>query len=130
MLAVPAYWLWRRESPGRSTQRLQRFRSLVLLGSVLVLLFPVVSATDDLHAMRAEMEESSPCKRIVRGAGTDKASCWSSRLGNAPPAVVSVFSFHQDPESKGLIRSQSTTVHEQVRPDTNTCRAPPVSHLG
>jgi hypothetical protein len=130
MLAVPAYWLWRSESPGWSTKRLHCSRSLVLLGSVLLLLFPVVSATDDLHAMHPEMEEASPCKRVVRSASTDKASCSSSRLGNAPSSVLSVFSFHRGPESEGLLRAQSTVVREQVRLGTNACRAPPVSRLG
>jgi len=128
MLAVPAYCLWRSDSPGWSTKRLHCFRSLVLLGSVLLLLFPVVSATDDLHAMRPEMEESSPCKRVVRGAATDKSSC-HSRVGNALAAVFSMFLFRLGSESDGLLRDQSTILNEQVRPGTNACRAPPLSHL-
>jgi hypothetical protein len=100
------------------------------LSSVLVLLFPVVSAGDDLHAMRPEMEESSPCKRMVRGAAADKSSCWTGRLGSAPAALLSVFLFHRCRESNGLFRPQPTVVREQVHLGTNTCRAPPVSHLG
>jgi len=46
---------------------------LSALGCALVLLFPVISATDDMHAMRAEMEESSPGKRGICQAAGEKA---------------------------------------------------------
>src|ERR1700758_763491 len=77
MLAVPACWLWRRE--GRFDYRCPHFgslRSVLVLGCVLMLLFPVVSATDDLHFLRPEMEESSPSRRTLKQVGSDKASTW------------------------------------------------------
>jgi hypothetical protein len=89
LLALPAYWLWRRDSgtrPGRGVSSLQ---CLLALGCVLVLLFPVISASDDLHAMRAEMEDSSISKRTVRQAGSDKNSAWVNRLQGPPAAVAS-----------------------------------------
>lgn len=58
------------------------------LGCALVLLFPVISASDDLHAMRAEMEESSPGKRGVAQASGEKASVWHSRWQNLPAIVA------------------------------------------
>jgi hypothetical protein len=73
LLAVPAYWLWRRDADFRA-QRRGRLECLLALGCALVLLFPVISATDDLHAMRAEMEDSSASKRAVRQAESDKTS--------------------------------------------------------
>jgi len=85
LLAVPAYWLWRGSSrAGRSFSALQ---CLLALGGVLVILFPVISATDDLCAMRAEIEESPASKRGIRQAGNDKPSVWHSRL-QTPPAQV------------------------------------------
>jgi len=56
LLAVPAYWLWRRDARSRMARRITALQCLLALGCVLVLLFPVISASDDLHAMRAEME--------------------------------------------------------------------------
>lgn len=61
---------------------------LLALGCTLVLLFPVISATDDLHAMRAEMEDSASSKRTVRQAGSDKNSAWVKRLQGPPAAIA------------------------------------------
>ena len=83
LLALPAYWLWRRSS---ATRRISSLECLLALGCVLVLLFPVISVTDDLHAMRAEMEDSAASKRAVRHAGSDKSSAWVNRLH--PPVPV------------------------------------------
>ena len=74
LLVVPAYWLWR---DSRCTLLRPRFSSLqcmLALGCMLVVLFPIVSATDDLCAMRAEMEESPCGKRSFCEKGGDKPS--------------------------------------------------------
>ena len=46
-----------------------------------------LTASDDLHAMRAEMEDSSISKRTVRQTGSDKTSSWLDRL-QGPAAMV------------------------------------------
>ena len=72
LLALPAYWLWRGcrvqhpESPLRSAQ------CVIALGCLLVMLFPVISATDDLVAMRTEMEESGG-SRSLRQSDSEKS---------------------------------------------------------
>jgi hypothetical protein len=71
-LLLPAWLLWRQrhfspdlESPaGTPLGRPHVF--ICALGCAIILLFPVISATDDLHAMRPEMEES---ERALRHAG-------------------------------------------------------------
>lgn len=85
LLALPAYWLWRasRSAPAAKFKSLQ---CLLALACMLVILFPVVSATDDLHAMRAEMEESPAGKRSIHQASNDKAPAWK---GQTPPALAS-----------------------------------------
>jgi len=56
-LLLPAYWLWRqRISSGHSAR--SSFVVAGTLGCALVLLFPVVSVSDDLHAVSQAMEES------------------------------------------------------------------------
>ncbi|HEX8926125.1 MAG TPA: hypothetical protein VF786_10055 [Terriglobales bacterium] len=56
-LLLPAYWLWQRRHP--SDQSVRRSAVIVgALGCVLMLLFPVVSASDDLHAPAQAIEES------------------------------------------------------------------------
>jgi hypothetical protein len=71
MLALPAVLVWRRhststQSSGRQSGRQSLSRFFVLLGCLLALLFPVVSASDDLHPVRAEIEESGASKRAVK----------------------------------------------------------------
>jgi len=71
-LALPAVWVWQHEpARARRWSGSGRLRASLLLICVLVLLFPVVSATDDLHPMRAEMEESSPFKRVAKQSGSN-----------------------------------------------------------
>jgi hypothetical protein len=89
LLAFPAIWLWRRSrsaEPGRGVNALQ---CLLALGCLLVILFPVVSATDDLRAMRSEMEESPASKRTIRQASNDRAAGWKRQ---SPPALVTAAS--------------------------------------
>jgi hypothetical protein len=96
---------------------------------VLVLLFPVISASDDLHAMRAEMEESATNKRTVRQAGSDKNSSWVNRLQGFPAALVNaVWLFAPRVELlkvsvvRRFVLSGPSVVHGS--------RAPPFSLLG
>lgn len=89
LLALPAYWLWRQDTGARAARRVSSLQCLLALGCALVLLFPVISASDDLHVMRAEMEESAANKRAMRQAAGDKASAWTNRLQAPPAAVVS-----------------------------------------
>ena len=84
LLALPAYWLWRQGA--RAGRRVSSRQCVLALGCVLVLLFPVISASDDLHVMRAEMEEAAS-KRTVRQAAGDKSSAWTNRL-QSPPAAA------------------------------------------
>src|SRR5437899_11749021 len=90
LLALPACWLWRDfrgTPPGR---RFTSMQCLLALGCVLVILFPVVSATDDLHVMRTEMEESPIGKRSLRQASSDRTSAlkWQG-----PPALAGTSRF-------------------------------------
>lgn len=80
LLALPAFWLWHNARNARAEHKFTSWQCLMALGSLLVLLFPVISATDDLLAMRTEMEESPISKRSVRHAGSDKNCVWNSHL--------------------------------------------------
>lgn len=85
LLAMPAYWLWRYSRSAPKRHKFDALRCFLALGCLLVILFPIVSATDDLHAMRAEMEES-PNKRSVRQSSCDKPG---SPKWQAQPALAS-----------------------------------------
>src|SRR5579859_4279099 len=84
LLALPAYWLWHDSRIVPAARKFTALQCLLALGCMLVVLFPVVSATDDLRAMRAEMEESPSSKRTIRQASSDKASAWKLQT---PPAM-------------------------------------------
>lgn len=85
LLVLPAYWLWRSSRTASGALRFSSLQCLLALGCMLVILFPVVSATDDLHAMRTEMEESSLSKRSIRQTSHDKTT--APRSLN-PPALL------------------------------------------
>jgi hypothetical protein len=128
-LALPAIWMWRRESVyAKSCPRFNRIRPFVLFGCVLMLLFPVVSATDDLHAMRQEMEESSPSKKLVKQAASDKSLTRLSTAG-ALPALVFPVAFGRDNTVCGQILLSPVRLPEQRRFGKLSSRAPPFSCL-
>jgi len=56
-LVLPAFVLWRRRVSSEPWTRAS-FVIVCTLGCALVLLFPVISASDDLHAVAQAMEES------------------------------------------------------------------------
>jgi hypothetical protein len=129
LLALPAYWLWRRDAGMRGARWVSSLQCLLALGCVLVLLFPVISASDDLHAMRAEMEDSSISKRAVRQAGSDRNSAWVNRLQGTPAAVVSAVRLVAPEVS--LLEVSVTSVSPLARPCVfHGGRAPPFPLLG
>jgi hypothetical protein len=128
-LAVPAVWMWRRESAcARDRRRFDRLGPFLLLGCVLMLLFPVVSATDDLHAMRQDMEES-PSKRMIKQGGGDKSIAGLSSPG-ALPALILPVSLGPNDEVCGRILLASAVLPQPARSKECASRAPPFSSLG
>ena len=126
LLALPAYWLWHGSKKNSGGRKFTALQCLLALGCVLVILFPVVSATDDLHAMRAEMEESPASKHSVRHASTEKTSAWKwqspATLTNSPaPFVANDFVWLQ--LATPSVSMPAAPVIER------TARAPPASLL-
>jgi len=89
LLALPAFWLWRGARSVPSRRKFSALQCLLALGCMLVILFPVVSATDDLHAMRNEIEESPSSRRSIRQATQDKSSVWRCQSQPALAAAAS-----------------------------------------
>jgi hypothetical protein len=86
LLAMPAYWLWRYSRTAAQRRKFDALQCFLALGCLLVILFPVVSASDDLRAMRAEMEESSSKKSICQAVGDKQSSLkWQAQ----PAALAS-----------------------------------------
>ncbi|HEV2401729.1 MAG TPA: hypothetical protein VGS27_32645 [Candidatus Sulfotelmatobacter sp.] len=91
LLALPAFLLWRDSRSAHTRRKFTAFQCLLALGCMLVMLFPVVSATDDLRAMRAEMEESPTSKRSIAHSSSEKAFASNSQVQSA--VAISSYSF-------------------------------------
>jgi len=104
---------------------------VVSLGCILMLLFPVISLTDDLHAMSQETEESSygPTKRTLRQTAADKVP-WLSSLGTGPSELISSTSFRPSDEACEQGLTQPSLLPVQAWLGTRADRAPPLSLLG
>jgi hypothetical protein len=90
LLAMPAFWLWRVSSGVPDRRRLSALQGVFALACALVLLFPVVSATDDLRAMRAEMEESQTSRRSISQSSAERSSASRALAQPALPVSATV----------------------------------------
>lgn len=88
LLAMPAFWLWRYSRTAPERRKSSPYHTFLALGCLLVVLFPVISATDDMRAMRAELEESPSSKRSIGESGGDKSSASKSLI--QPALTVSL----------------------------------------
>jgi hypothetical protein len=126
LLVIPAYCVWR----GSRTAGARKFsaaQSLFALACVLVILFPVISASDDLLAMRPEIEESPCGKRNIRQAHNDKGCGWNTRLQTPPALLASSEPFNFASE---LFEQQSrSSAFRAVVPIRRAGRAPPAADL-
>jgi hypothetical protein len=125
MLALPAVLIWRHDlTSSRALGRFSRSRSFVLLSCLLALLFPIVSATDDLHPVRAEIEESSPSKRVVKQAAGPNSPTWSN-ASRPPEQLLDAVCFKAKDETTGLISIEQPILPDQALAGTAGSRAPP-----
>jgi hypothetical protein len=91
---------------------------------MLMLLFPVVSATDDLHAMRPEIEESNRSKHISRQAG-DSSSSRPSVIGGSPALLTPVSLFDIRFQAVGVATNLVFAAYTPIRIRLDSGRAPP-----
>jgi len=129
-LMLPAIWIWR-HAPSCVRHNYGRIQSCLLLICVLTLLFPVVSATDDLHPMRTEMEESSPLKRIVKHSSNGNSSAtWLSNPGTFFARSVGDARICPDNEVCALVSPSSIVFPELLTHGQRDSRGPPSGLLG
>lgn len=120
-LVLPAFLLWRRRSSSDRTVR-RSFLFLCALGCVLILLFPIISASDDLHSSGLAIEES---KRTVCHGG----HCTFSPYGPlAHPTQLAIVAMGIPPlrwARAGMVLPFSQSSSEAIAPVRKTGRAPP-----
>ena len=130
-LAVPAIWIWRNNSARVGHSRYHdRLCSCLLLVCVLVLLFPVISASDDLHPMRAEMEESSPFKRTVKQSTSGPLGSWLANPGSFFARSISESPISPNREVCALVSASSFIFPELLTFGQRDSRGPPAPLLG
>jgi HAMP domain-containing protein len=122
LLLGPGAYLWLRQR--RRAKPVFQFS--IALACLLFLLFPVISATDDLHAFRQEMEESSPTKKALKQV----AKRTTAPEFSAPPAQIpSAVSFPPSTQICGFVLIFDVPAPASERSGIFTSRAPPASLL-
>jgi hypothetical protein len=121
LLALGSRW------QARSERHRDRLTPLVVLSCVLILLFPVISVTDDLHPIRPEMEESSVSKKIK--AARHASSNHSAVFDSLPTQSACSFLFSPHSRICGQVLAELALLPESVGLCKDACRAPPASTL-
>ncbi len=82
LLAVASFALVRRGGGSRKPVGWHSWRRTLSLTCALVIFFPVISLTDDLHAAQVVMEDSNPSKRVAKSSGVPGASSSLDRFSS------------------------------------------------
>src|SRR5579864_1669683 len=85
LLATSAAWMWWRQS-GQRHRLARRIAGLIAVGCALILLFPIISESDDLHAFRPEMEDVS--FKAAAGKAAKAVSTHAPTLCTPPPIAA------------------------------------------
>jgi hypothetical protein len=86
LLAIASFALVGRVGGDRSLRCWHSGRRILALTCALVIFFPVISLTDDLHAAQVVMEDSKPAKRSLKSSGAPSAA--ASLDGSSPPFTL------------------------------------------
>lgn len=118
-LLTGAVALWRWSVCCRGRSRRQSFVGLAALSCALVLFFPIISASDDLHAATPAVEDYSLSARKVRGA--------VHRISSHVLYAVPVRSLITMPEAgcEGTITPAFVRISAATHAASLTSRAPP-----
>ena len=125
MLAVPALLLsLRARRLAHESGQVWRTNSLVLVVCLLLLLFPVISATDDLLALGLDMEESSPTKSLVKQSAGAKSPVAGHHAG-ATAQLPGIVSYAPNDELHRAVSARAAVPTKYDPVSTSGCRAPP-----
>jgi hypothetical protein len=125
MIALGALVIcWRAQLRLGTAKTVPRSRVLVLAACLSALAFPIVSASDDLVALRPEAEESSSINCCVKKSKPTLSPTWGN---DAPPMseAVRICSVKPAIEPKRLVFLRPAVFPEQASVTILGCRAPP-----
>lgn len=124
LLLLPGYAIWRQ---GRTRGRDRSFgdaaRSLLVLGCLMVLLFPVISVTDDLQAARPEMEEGQSKGSVRHASGEDRSRCVESSFYVASSNAAATLGRSNQPAGQVVLMVPGPLPEVSLR--AHAGRAPP-----
>jgi len=128
-LVVPALWMWHwKPRSVQHPQWLGGYCPFILLGCALLLLFPVVSATDDLNAMRPEMEDCNASTGPFKHSASARSNLVTHATGTIPSQRVAA-GFIPLAELYGLVWISSFGLPATVPVKQSVSRGPPASAL-
>jgi hypothetical protein len=121
-LMLPAFLLWRRRNPSdRSTRRSLLF--VCTLACLLILLFPFISASDDLHGGVQAIEESKRTQLSSHGAVNLGLHLTG---GLSQPALPAGVAYQTLTEDAGRVVAFSPSLLGTLVALPSASRAPPV----
>jgi hypothetical protein len=118
---------WRAPIHSRKQHGTTRSLFFIAAGIISALLFPTVSATDDMGALRAVMEEANPAKRVVKRQEIPKFPMLDGG-DSTPGQLPQVVSLHPHKETCGLVSRYLPAFYEHALAKSIGCRAPPTSY--
>ena len=128
LLMIPAFWVWHQATLKGAHKRTHSLRCLLIVGGIMMVLFPVVSATYDLQMMRPEVEET--------GTGNRPGNSYHGKLSASPDDPASSCAILATPFRLLLTSTVLALAVQNPFPapvarsvDANAGRAPPNSSL-
>lgn len=123
LLIAPGAVLW-----VRSRANSRPLQSAAALACSLILLFPVVSVSDDLRAVCQEMEECGASKRVITKAGSAIPGS-QDHFGYFPAIGTATVSIHACDEPSDDIRGAERLLPKLTVGSAQRGRAPPFLFL-
>jgi hypothetical protein len=128
LLAVPAMWVWRKATCRQAHSTGQSRQCVLILACLLMMLFPVISASDDLQAMRPEVEESAT-RDGLRSSSHGKLSALLGICGNYALSAAGVF-VSPERSVRGQVVPLAVLLPGAELVPTRAGRGPPTTLMG
>ena len=129
LLAAACFHFWWPRKRRFGGQRNRSLRGFLALGCALVVLFPIISVTDDLHEEQAVMEDSS-ARLTKRWAGSHGSASAEQHFFTPPSRVSSRLPFVADlARVSGWLCEPETSSRLEDYLSPVFGRAPPLSRL-
>jgi hypothetical protein len=126
LLAVPLVALcWHATQSALGPRKYRPLHFGMLAVCLLALLFPVVSASDDLNAMRAELEESNSARSSLKSTAADSSNSHPQFVSATADAYPAFPGFR--PEACGEVLQYAQSLPKRALSTRLGDRAPPLS---